>query len=290
MARIAYVNGDYVPLDEAKISILDRGFIFADSIYEVTAVIESGLIDSDLHMARLERSLGEIGMPMPVPASEIVAIERVLMEKNGLTDGMIYLQVTRGAAERDFPFPAKDTPQSLVMFTVEKDLANDPVAETGIRVKSVPDLRWTRRDIKSTALLAQVLAKQAARAEGCGEAWMLEGDTVTEGGSSTAYIVTGDKRLITRPLSQKVLPGCTRAALLALVAEGGATLEERPFTLDEAKQASEAFITGAGALVMPVVGIDDVTLGDGKPGPVTKRLRELYIEQARRQAAEQAGR
>ncbi|MCA3562930.1 MAG: D-amino-acid transaminase [Methylocystis sp.] len=285
MSAIAYVNGQFVPQDQATISIMDRGFLFADGIYEVSAVLDGKLVDNDLHMARLERSVGEIELPLPLPVAEIAELMRELVVRNRLQEGLVYLQVTRGAdATRSFPFPANVKP-TLVMFIDQFDFLASPKAKTGIKVKSVEDIRWARRDIKSVALLAQVLAKQAAAAEGCHEAWMHEGGIVTEGGSSTAYIVKGEgasARIVTRENSRKILPGCTRHALLDLVRETGIELEERAFTVEEAYAAKEAFVTSATNFVMPVTEIDGRKIGGGQVGPVARRLRELYIAHARK--------
>lgn len=280
MSRIVYVNGEYLPEEDAKISIFDRGFLFADGIYEVSAVLGGKLVDCEAHLARLERSCGEIRLPLPWSRAELVAIHEELIAKNDLDEGGIYLEVTRGAADRDFAFP-KDAKPTLVMFTQARNMSTAPTAKTGIKVVSCPDIRWERRDIKSVALLAQVLAKQFAAEQGAAEAWMLEGDTVTEGGSSTAWIVKG-KTLISRPLSNKVLPGITRKAVLAFVAESGYAFEEREFTLTEALDAEEAFITSATSLVMPVVSIDGHTIHNGAPGPAAIRLREIYLDFARK--------
>jgi D-alanine transaminase len=281
---IAYVNGTFLPQNDASISIMDRGFLFADGIYEVSAVMDGKLVDNDLHMARLERSVAMIGLPLPEPTTQISALMKELVKRNGLNEGLVYLQVTRGAEPtRNFPFPAQMKP-SLVMFCDFKTFLDSPQAKTGIKVKSVPDIRWVHRDIKSIALLAQVLAKQEAAAEGCQEAWMHEDGVVTEGGSSTAFIIKGEgerARIITRPNSQKILPGCTRKALVSLVEETGMELEERPFTLDEAYGAREAFITSATSFVMPVTQIDGHNIGGGQVGPVARRLRELYIHHAK---------
>ncbi|PZR43951.1 MAG: D-amino acid aminotransferase, partial [Stutzerimonas stutzeri] len=211
--RIVYVNGEFLPEADARLSIFDRGFLFGDGIYEVTSVLEGKLIDSDLHMARLERSAREIDVALPVTTKEIVEAERRLIADNNLVEGMIYLQLTRGAEDRNFLFSA-DLKPTLVMFTQAKKLIGTPVEEVGIAVKSVPDQRWERRDIKTVCLLPQVMAKRIAKAEGCDEAWMIEDGFVTEGASSTAYIITGDKKIITRGNSNKTLPGCTRLAAL----------------------------------------------------------------------------
>lgn len=283
MASIAYVNGEFLPLENARVSVLDRGFLFADGIYEVSAVLDGKLVDNESHLARLERSLGEISLPLPEPRARIEEIQRELIARNGLVEGIVYLQATRGAADRDFVFP-KDVPPTLVMFTQAKTIVEAAAAKTGIAVKTVPDIRWARRDIKSVALLAQVLAKQAAAAEGCQEAWMVEDGFVTEAGSSTAFIVTKEGVIVTRPNSQAILPGCTRRSIAALAQEHQIRFEERTFNVAEALEAAEAFITSASSFVMPVVKIDGQPVAAGTPGPLTTRLREIYVDFARRTA------
>lgn len=282
-SRTVYVNGAWLPEGEAKISVFDRGFLFADGVYEVTSVLDGKLIDLPQHMARLRRSLGELSMPAPASDAELEAIHRELIARNSLTEGMVYLQVTRGAADRDFVYPADPKP-SLVLFTQARPLADTPAGRNGIRVVTLPDLRWKRRDIKTVQLLAPSMTKMAARAAGVDDAWMVEDGLITEGTSSNAYLVTGDGVVITRPLSHAILSGITRAALFAYAAEAGTLIHERPFTPEEARGAAEAFVTAASAFVTPVVEIDGVTLGDGRPGPVTRRLRELYLAEARRRA------
>jgi D-alanine transaminase len=278
---IAYVNGAFVPLSEAKVSVLDRGFLFADGIYEVSAVLDGRLVDNDAHLARLERSVGEIKLPLPETVARIKEIQHELIARNKLRDGLVYIQVTRGAdVGRDFPFP-KGVKPTLMMFTSVKDIVNAASAKTGIGVITVPDIRWARRDIKSVALLAQVLAKQAAAEAGAGEAWMIEDGKVTEGGSSSAFILTKDDVLVTRENSSAILPGCTRKAVVKLAAERQLRVEERAFTVEEALKAKEAFITSASSFVQPVVKIDGKTVADGTPGPTAQRLREIYIEFAR---------
>ena len=281
MEQIAYVNGSFVPIADAKVSILDRGFLFADGIYEVAAVLDGRLVDNASHLARLERSVGEISLALPETLDRIQEIEKELVARNDLVNGMVYLEVTRGADNgRDFAFPKGISP-TLIMFTTVKDIVNAPSAKTGIGVITVPDLRWTRRDIKSVALLAQVLAKQAAAEAGAGEAWMIEDGKVTEGGSSSAFILTQDDVLVTRQNSSEILPGCTRKAVVALAQERQLRVEERPFTVEEALAAKEAFITSATLFVQPVIAIDGKTVAGGKPGPMTTRLREIYIDFAR---------
>ena len=281
MDQFAYVNGSFVPLADARVSVFDRGFLFADGIYEVSAVLDGKLIDNDSHLARLERSVGEIELSLPETLPRITELQRELISRNGLINGVIYMQVTRGAViPRDFMFP-KDARPTFVMFTSEKDIVNAASAKTGIGVKTVPDIRWARRDIKSVALLAQVLAKQAAAEAGAGEAWMIEDGMVTEGGSSSAFILTQDDVLVTRQNSSAILPGCTRKAVVALAEERQLRVEERPFTIQEALAAKEAFITSATLFVPAVVSIDGKTVANGRPGPMTDRLREIYVDFAR---------
>ena len=280
--QIAYVNGSFLPLADAKVSVLDRGFLFADGIYEVSAVLEGKLVDNASHLARLERSVGEIALALPETLDRIREIQNELITRNQLENGLVYLQVTRGAdAGRDFAFP-KGVRPTLILFTSVKDIVNAPSAKSGIAVITVPDIRWARRDIKSVALLAQVLAKQAAAEAGAGEAWMIEDGKVTEGGSSSAFILTQDDVLVTRQNSSAILPGCTRKAVVALAEERQLRVEERPFTVEEALVAKEAFITSASSFVQPVVTIDGKTVADGKPGPMANRLREIYIDFARK--------
>ena len=281
MEQIVYLDGAFVPAAEAKVSVFDRGFLFADGIYEVSAVLDGRLIDNDSHLARLERSVGEIALPLPETLERIVEIQKELVARNNLVDGLVYIQVTRGAAiPRDFVFPKAARP-TLVMFTSTKDIVNAASAKTGIAVKTVPDIRWARRDIKSVALLAQVLAKQAAAEAGCQEAWMIENGEVTEGGSSSAFILTRDDVLVTRQNSSAILPGCTRKAVVKLAEERQLRIEERAFSIEEALAAKEAFVTSASLFVQAVVRIDGESVADGKPGPMTNRLREIYIDFAR---------
>jgi D-alanine transaminase len=278
---IAYVNGSFVPLSEAKVSILDRGFLFADGIYEVSAVLDGKLVDNASHLARLERSVGEISLALPESIERIIEIQKELIAHNRLANGLVYLEVTRGADKgRDFAFP-KGVRPTLIMFTSVKDIVNAESAKTGIGVITVPDIRWSRRDIKSIALLAQVLAKQAAAEAGAGEAWMIEDGKVTEGGSSSAFILTQDDVIVTRQNGREILPGCTRKAVVKLAEERQLRVEERAFSIDEALKAKEAFITSASSFVQAVVSIDGKTVANGKPGPMTNRLREIYVDFAR---------
>jgi D-alanine transaminase len=278
---IAYVNGSFVPLSEAKVSILDRGFLFADGIYEVSAVLGGKLVDNASHLARLERSVGEISLKLPESIERIIEIQRELIARNKLESGLVYIEVTRGAdTGRDFAFP-KGVKPTMIMFTSVKDIVNSASAKTGIPVITVPDIRWSRRDIKSVALLAQVLAKQAAAEAGAGEAWMIQDGKVTEGGSSSAFILTQDDVIVTRQNGSEILPGCTRKAVVKLAEERQLRVEERPFSIEEALKAKEAFITSASSFVQAVVSIDGKQVANGKPGPITDRLREIYVDFAR---------
>ena len=259
---------------------MDRGFLFGDGIYEVSAVIDGQLIDNAAHLARLDRSLDAISIPNPHSASMWTELQRELIARNGLREGLVYIEVTRGVAERDFLSPA-DLEPTVVMFTQAKSVLDNPAFTTGVGVITVPDIRWHRRDVKSTSLLGQVLAKQAARAAGVAEAWMVEDGHVTEGASSTAFIVTRSRQILTRPLSHAILPGITRQALLRVAAAHGFDVAERLFTVDEALHAQEAFYTSASALAMPVVSINGHAIGDGRPGPVVAALRAEYLRAVR---------
>jgi len=284
MSRTVYVNGDYLPEEEAKVSVFDRGFLFADGVYEVTSVLGGKLIDFEGHARRLQRSLSELQVQAPVDTEELLEIHRELVSRNGIEDGLIYLQVTRGAADRDFAYPDTDTPPTLVLFTQAKPgLADSPAAKTGIKVISIPDRRWGRRDIKTVQLLYPSMGKMMAKAAGCDDAWMVEDGHVTEGTSNNAYIVKGNA-IVTRHLGTEILHGITRAAVLRFAREAQMQVEERAFTIEEAKEADEAFITSASAFVMPVVEIDGTAIGDGRPGSVTARLREVYLDEMRKAA------
>jgi D-alanine transaminase len=284
--RTVYVNGDYLPEDQAKVSVFDRGFLMADGVYEVTSVLDGKLVDFDGHAVRLDRSLSELSMRSPVTRDELLQIHRELVARNDLTDGLVYLQITRGApADRDFAFPDPDeVPPTIVLFTQSKPgLADAPAAKTGLKVISIDDIRWGRRDIKTVQLLYPSMGKMMAKAKGCDDAWMVEDGYVTEGTSNNAYIVK-DGRIVTRPKSNEILHGITRAAVLRYAEEAQMEVDERPFTLDEAKAADEAFVTSASTFVMPVVEIDGTPVGTGAPGPVAARLREIYLDESRKAA------
>ncbi len=274
--RTVYVNGEYLAPEDAKISIFDRGLLFADSVYEVMGVMDYRLVDFDAHVARLNRSLGELGIPVPLTYDEIRDIQHELVKRNNVQEGMVYMQVTRGTEERDF-VPGPDLTPNVTMFTQGKDLVESKAAKTGLKAWCMPDIRWARRDIKTTALLPQVLAKMGAKNHGAYEAFLVKDGYVTEAGSSNCYIVKADT-IITRPLTNDILAGCTRKALLKLAEEKGLTVEERLFTPEEAYDADEAFITAASTLVCGIVELDGKKIGGGQPGPVTRRLREIYVD------------
>ncbi len=286
MTRTVYVNGEYLPEDQAKVSIFDRGFLMADGVYEVTSVLDGKLVDFDGHAVRLQRSLDELHMAAPISKEDLLAVHRELLRLNDVTEGMVYLQITRGAPDdRDFVFPdAETTPATVVLFTQNKPgLANSPEAKSGMKIISIEDMRWGRRDIKTVQLLYPSMGKMMAKKAGADDAWMVQDGYVTEGTSNNAYIVKGNK-IITRALSNDILHGITRAAVLRYAQEAQMEVEERNFTIDEAKEADEAFITSASTFVMPVVEIDGVSLGEGVPGRVAPRLREIYLDESRKAA------
>jgi D-alanine transaminase len=284
MTNTVFVNGSYVPKQEATISVFDRGFIFGDGVYEVVPVIAGKMVDKAYFIERLARSLGELEIEWPCSRDDVLAMLNELITRNALIEGMVYLQITRGIADRDFAFPAGIT-SSIVAFSSELTLIDNPAARTGIPVMTTPDLRWKRRDIKSVNLLGQVLAKQNAVTRGGKEGWMIEDGVITEGVSSSAYIVK-EQVIITRPLSNEILPGIRRRTLLELCEKEGITLEQRLFTLDEALAADEAFISSATTIVLPVVSIDGSTIGTGEPGPITQKLRALYLARLKAEAGE----
>ncbi|MFG6566233.1 D-amino-acid transaminase [Sulfitobacter sp. 1A13679] len=284
--RTVYVNGEYLPEDEAKVSIFDRGFLMADGVYEVTSVLDGKLIAFDGHAERLTRSMNELDMRAPATTEELLEIHRELVRLNDIKDGLIYLQVTRGSdGDRDFAFPDPETTApSLVLFTQSKPgLADNPAARDGIRVISIEDIRWGRRDIKTVQLLYPSMGKMMAKKAGVEDAWMVEDGFVTEGTSNNAYIVK-DGKIVTRETSNDILHGITRKAVLELAREAQMQVEERNFTIEEAQQADEAFVTSASAFVTPVVEIDGAKIGSGTPGKLAPRLREIYLEEMRKTA------
>ena len=276
MSRTVYVNGKYASEETAKISVFDRGFIFGDGVYEVVPVVTGKLVDRAYFLERLDRSLSELSIAWPCSQQEYLEIMQNLISRNSLKEGFVYSQVTRGIADRDFAFPV-DTIPSLVAFTSEMNLLNNPLAESGITVTTSEDIRWKRRDIKSINLLAQCLAKQDAHSKNANEGWMVEDGFVTEGVSSSAYIIV-EKKIITRPLSNSILPGIRRRTLIEIAEREGIELEQRLFTIEEALEADEAFISSATTITLPVVSINGREIADGRPGEITGKLRKLYIE------------
>jgi len=283
--RTVYLNGDYLPENEAKVSIFDRGFLMADGVYEVTSVLGGKLIDFTGHAKRLERSLNELDMRSPITTDALLEVHRELVRLNEIEEGLIYLQITRGApSDRDFVYPSEETEPTIVLFTQNKPgLANSPAAQKGIKIISIEDQRWGRRDIKTVQLLYPSMGKMMAKAAGCDDAWMVEEGAVTEGTSNNAYIVKGNT-IITRQLSNDILHGITRAAVLRFAKEAQMKVEERAFTIEEAQSADEAFITSASTFVMPVVEIDGASIGTGEPGKTAQRLREIYLDESRKAA------
>jgi len=278
VSRIAYVNGRYWPHRNASVRVEDRGYQFADGVYEVCEVKDGALVDERLHVERLLRSLGELQMRMPMSIAALGIVLRETVRRNRVRNGIVYLQVTRGVARRDHAFPAADTPPSLVVTARSLDVAgNERQAAEGIAVVTVPDNRWGRVDIKSIALLPNVLAKQAAREQGAKEAWFVDAaGLITEGSSTNAWIITADGAVVTRPADHAILRGVTRTVLLKAIAEQGLRLDERPFSVEEAYRAREAFVTSASQIVMPVVRIDGRPVGNGHPGSVASGLREAF--------------
>jgi D-alanine transaminase len=281
MSRIVYVNGVYVPEEEAKVSIFDRAFLFGDAVYEVTAVLGGRLVDFDGHLARLDRSLAEIGLDARITHEGLREIHAELIAANKVDEGIVYLEISRGSADRDFAFPESAEP-TIVAFTQSRALVDTPYADQGVKVVTIPDIRWKRRDIKSTSMLGQVMGKQAAKLAGAYEGWMVEDGVVTEGTSSTAFILDADGVLRTQPLGPHILHGVTRRAVLRLARQESVRIAERPFTVEEAYQAREAFLTAASAFVLPIIEIDGHKIGGGTPGPVGCAFRQLYIEEARK--------
>ncbi|WP_373488622.1 D-amino-acid transaminase [Blastomonas sp.] len=279
--RTVYLNGAYVAEGDATVSIFDRGLLFADAVYEVFSVLDGRIIDHAAHMARLERSLAEMKIAHEVAGAGWDDVLATLIARNALVEGTVYLQVSRGAADRDFLFPAPGTPPTVFAFTQARKLADNPMAERGMRIITRPDRRWGRRDIKTVQLLYASMMKMEAKAAGVDDVWLAEGDVITEGTSQNACIITREGHLVTRDNGQALLPGVTRLSVLDIARESGMTVEERSFTIVEAQGAAEAFVTSASLFVMPVVEIDGLAVGDGLPGVETMALRKAYIERAR---------
>ena len=281
MTRIVYINGDLVPEDQAKVSIFDRGFLFSDAVYEVTAVLNGKLLENAGHLARLARSCAELKLTLPVSVAQLEAIQQELIARNQLREGAVYLQLSRGSTgDREFDFPPVGVAPTLVLFTQARAVIAHAKAVSGIRVVTLPDIRWRRRDIKVVGLLAPCLAKEYAHAQGADDAFLVEDGLITEGSACNAWIVTAQGTLVTRPLSHDILHGITRRALLELAERHAIPCEERAFSVEEAYAAREAFISSATTFIWPVVAIDGKAVGDGSPGPVTRALREIYVAMA----------
>jgi len=280
MSRIAYVNGRYLPHGHAMVHIEDRGYQFADGVYEVCEIWNGRIVDQTRHLDRLERSLRELEISMPVSRQALTIILREIVRRNRVSDGLVYLQITRGVARRDHAFPSPDTPPALIVTA--RNVArskNDALASTGVSVISMPDNRWERVDIKSVSLLPNAIARQRAKEQGAKEAWFIDADGfVTEGAATTAWIVTRDGILVTRPDGTGILPGITRKTVTDVVRTEGLTIEERKFTVEEAQGAREAFMTAASTVVMPIVNIDGKPVANGAPGSIASRLRQKFHE------------
>ena len=282
--RIVFVNDEFINETEAKVSIFDRGFLFADAVYEVTAIIDGKILEWDGHITRLKRSLNELDIKMPIETNKLLDIHYKLIDKNNLTEGLIYLQISRGEDDRSFDYPDSNVKPTIVLFTQVKSLQESKLSKIGMKVISVPDMRWARRDIKTVQLLAPSMCKMMAKKSNKDDAWMVQDGFVTEGTSNNAYIITNDNVLVTRNLSNDILAGVTRRSILKYAKEAKVKIEERPFTIEEAKNASEAFVSSATTFIGPVIEIDNKIIGDGKPGKQSLRLREIYIGESMKEA------
>lgn len=281
---IVYLNGDFITASEARISPFDRGFLFADSVYEVTSVLEGCLVDFDRHYVRLERSCAEIGLALPLSKSGLLEAHTALVSRNSVTEGIVYLQISRGTSPRDFNIDPHLTP-TIFMFAETKTILDHPNATTGIRVVSYPDERWSRCNVKTTQLLTQSLARTAAVEAGVHDAWFVKDGLVTEGSTNNAFILSAEGKIITRSADDNILPGITRQTIIECANALGLNVETRAFSMNEARAAKEAFSTSASTFIWPVIEIDGAMIGDGQPGPVYAKLREHYIKNARLKAA-----
>lgn len=284
MSRTVYLNGDFIAEEDAKVSVFDRGFLFADAIYEVTSVLEGKLIDFPQHIKRLHRSLSELNMQEACDDKKLLEIHRELVKANDLQEGIVYMQITRGVADRSFFYPDSETKPTLFLFTQKMNLIEAPSAKNGIKIILIEDKRWGRCDIKTTQLLFASMSKMEAKDKGVDDAWLVSDGKINEGTSNNAYIVTHDDVIVTRDISNKILSGITRIAVLKCAEKLNLTIEERPFSIEEAKKAKEAFVTSASTFVTPVIEIDGKRIGRGKPGEVSQKLREIYLQEARKVA------
>ncbi len=284
MSRTVYLDGDFIAEEDAKVSVFDRGFLFADAIYEVTSVLEGKLIDFPQHLKRLHRSLSELNMQEACNDKKLLEIHRKLVKANDLQEGIVYMQITRGVADRSFFYPDSETKPTLFLFTQKMNLIEAPSAKNGIKIILIEDKRWGRCDIKTTQLLFASMSKMEAKDKGVDDAWLVSDGKINEGTSNNAYIVTHDDVIVTRDISNKILSGITRIAVLKCAEKLNLTIEERPFSIEEAKNAKEAFVTSASTFVTPVIEIDAKLIGTGKPGEVSQKLREIYLQEARKVA------
>lgn len=280
MSRTVYLNGDFIAEEDAKVSVFDRGFLFADAIYEVTSVLEGKLIDFPQHIKRLHRSLSELDMQEACDDKKLLEIHHKLVKANNLQEGIVYMQITRGVADRSFFYPDSETKPTLFLFTQKMNLIEAPSAKNGIKIILIEDQRWGRCDIKTTQLLFASMSKMEAKRKGVDDAWLVSDGKINEGTSNNAYIVTHDDVIVTRDISNKILSGITRIAVLKCAEKLNLTIEERPFSIEEAKNAKEAFVTSASTFVTPVIEIDGKLIGKGKPGEVSQKLREIYLQEA----------
>jgi len=282
MAKLAYVNGRYVPHGSAAVHIEDRGYQFADGVYEVVTIIGGRMIDEEPHLDRLERSLRELEIAMPMRRPVLKMVMRELVRRNRVRDGLLYMQITRGVSPRDHKYPDPSLPPSVVMTTRKADYANNAKFAEGVKVITIPDIRWDRCDIKTVSLLPNCIGKTQAARAGAYEAWQVDADgMVTEGTSSNAWIITKEGTLVTRPATHAILNGITRLSILRLAREEGIPFEERPFSVEEAKSAREAFTSSATSFATPVVQIDDTVIANGKPGSLSRRVFETYMDYCR---------
>jgi len=278
VSKIVFLNGKYLKEEDAQVSIFDRGYMFGDGIYEVVPVVNYKILDKEPFLERLERSLHALEMKWPMSKDEFLKMIEALIKKNDIKEGAVYMQVTRGVAPRDFAYP-KNVPTTCTAFSFKKNIIHNLQAVNGVKVVTVEDIRWKRRDVKSIALLAQCMAKEEAKRKGAFEGWMVEDGFVTEGTSSSAYIVKNNV-IITRPLSNSILPGIRRKVLLEIANKYGIEVEERLFSVKEALNADEAFMSSATTFVLPIVELDGKKIANGKPGPIYRKMREMYIESA----------
>ena len=282
MERVVYVDGCFVPEKSAKVSVFDRGFLFSDAVYEVTAVIDEKLVSWSEHFSRLQQSLADIKIDIPFSEKEILKIHRELIALNEIKEGLVYMQISRGAVDRNFTYPSQGLVPTLVLFTQKKTIIDNIKLDQGLKVLSFPDLRWGRCDIKTVQLLYASLSKQTARDKGKDDAWFMKDHYITEGSSNNAFIISKSRKIMTTSLSRDILGGITRHSILKYARSSGLEVEEVSFSLNDVKEATEAFSSSSTTFIMPVVEIDNTTIGTGIPGPHTRGLRDLYLEEVKK--------